>query len=305
MGGSGGYSGYNTIRISPPLGTSIDGAQSSQREIEINEFLEELLKDINDRDVDAIRTHISEITKALAHEIDGIETILFGGSLSKSTFVEGASDVDALVFLDKSIYKNVSPQELQKQFLSLLKNRFPRTEISAGKLAVTVKFSDYEVQLLPALRDSKRIQIPNNEKHGWSAPIDIQRFTQKLTKTNQMNGNKVVPVIKIIKKLFGSLPEKYQISGYHIESMAVEFFSTYNGRNTLYDMTKYYLDSSVKRILRPISDITGQSKTIDEDLGPINSISRQQISYHIEEIAGRFSGSDAVSVTKELFGGSE
>ena len=305
MGGSGGYSGYKAVSTSPPIGTSIDGTQSSQREIEINEFLEDLLKDINNRDAEAIRTHINEITKVLANEIDGIETILFGGSLSKNTFVEGASDVDALVFLDKAIYNNISPQELQKRFLTLLKNRFPRTEISVGKLAVTVKFSDYEIQLLPALRDSKKIQIPNNEKHGWSAPIDIHRFTQKLTLVNKMNGNKVVPVIKIVKKLFEKLPEKYQLSGYHIESMAVEFFSAYSGRNTLYDMTKYYLDSSVKRILRPISDITGQSKIIDEDLGPTNNMNRQTISHFIKDIAGRFSGSDAVSVTKELFGGAE
>lgn len=105
MGGSGGYSGYDSVSASPPIGTSIDGTQSSQREIEINEFLEELLKDINNRDADAIRTHINEITKALTNEIDGIETILYGGSLSKNTFVEGASDVDALVFLIKQFIR--------------------------------------------------------------------------------------------------------------------------------------------------------------------------------------------------------
>ena len=54
--------------------------------------------------------------------------------------------------------------------------------------------------------------------------------------------------------------------------------------------------------IRPISDITGQSHLIDSDLGPANSILRQQISHHIKDIAGHFSGSDAVSVTKELFG---
>ena len=111
-----------------------------------------------------------------------------------------------------------------------------------------------------------------------------------------------IPVIKLAKKLFSNLPERHQLSGYHVEAMAAELFSTYSGRNTLYDMTKYFLDSSVKRVLRPISDITGQSHLIDSDLGPANSILRQQISHHIKDIAGRFSGSDAVSVTKELFG---
>ena len=123
------------------------------------------------------------------------------------------------------------------------------------------------------------------------------------TSINKMNNNKVVPVIKLVKKLFSSMPQQYQLSGYHVEAMAVEFFSTYNGRNTLYDMTKHYLDASIKRVLRPITDITGQSHLIDSDLGAIDSLKRQHISHHIKDIAGRFSGSDAVSVTKELFGG--
>lgn len=303
MGGSGGYSGYKDVSARPPVTSSVNGSQSSQREIEINEFLEELLKEINSRDIDAINTHLSEIEKTLGKDIDGIEKILFGGSISKSTFIEGTSDVDALVLLDSNTYRNKKPEELQDAFMELLKTRFPKTEITKGNLAVTVKFSDYEVQLLPALRDGKGIKIANGCSDTWSAAIDIKQFTNKLTAINKANANKVVPVIKLVKKLFSNLPELYQPSGYHVEAMAVELFSTYSGRNTLYDMTKYYLDASVKRVLRPIADVTGQSNLIDSDLGPTNSINRQQLSHHINSIAGRFSGSDAVSVTKELFGG--
>lgn len=302
MGGSGGYSGYGSINTRPPVASSVNGAQASQREIEINEFLEALLKEINSRDVDAINTHLAEIEKVLGKDIDGIEKILFGGSISKSTFIEGASDVDALVILDSSVYKKKKPEELQDAFVALLKNRFPKTEITKGNLAVTVKFSDYDVQLLPAMRDGTKIRIADGSKGTWSSPINVKQFTTKLTAINKMNSNKVIPVIKLAKKLFSNLPERHQLSGYHVEAMAAELFSTYSGRNTLYDMTKYFLDSSVKRVLRPISDITGQSHLIDSDLGPANSILRQQISHHIKDIAGRFSGSDAVSVTKELFG---
>lgn len=305
MGGSGGYSGYGSINTRPPVASSVKGSQASQREIEINEFLEALLKEINSRDVNAINTHLTEIETILGKDIDGIEKILFGGSISKSTFIEGASDVDALVVLDSSIYMNKKPEELQDAFVKILKARFPRTEITKGNLAVTVKFSDYEVQLLPALREGKKIKIADGSKETWSSAIDVKHFTNRLTAINRANANKVVPVIKLVKKLFSNLPEQNQLSGYHIEAMAVEMFSTYNGRNTLYDMTKYYLDTSVKRVLRPIADVTGQSHIIDSDLGPANSINRQQISHHIKDIAGRFSGSDAVSVTKELFGGGE
>ena len=164
MGGSGGgFSGYGTISAKAQMLASETGTQSSQREIEINEFLEALLKDFNSRDVNAIQTHLQEIEKVLGREIDGLDAILFGGSISKKTFIEGTSDVDALVFLDSTKYKKASPKELQEDFCKLLQNRFPHTEISKGKLAVTVKFSDYEIQLLPALRENGKIRIANRE----------------------------------------------------------------------------------------------------------------------------------------------
>jgi len=301
MGGSGGRSEYKSVNLKAQLLSSEQGTQSSQRESEINEFLEALLKDYNNRDVEAIKTHLEEIEKVLGREIEGIEKILFGGSITKNTFVEGASDVDALVFLDSSLYKNVNPNDLQNLFYQMLQQRFPRTEISKGELAVSVKFRDYEVQLLPAILENGKVRIANIEKSGWSTPINMAAFTDRLTRTNKMNNNKVVPVIKIAKDLFSRLPNEYQISGHHVEAIAVDAFSTYNGRYTLYEMTKHMLDYSTKRILSPINDVTGQSGVIDEYLGFANSLNRQYLSSHIKDIAGRFSGTDAVSVTKDLF----
>lgn len=95
------------------------------------------------------------------------------------------------------VKKRVSPKELQEDFCKLLQKRFPHTEINKGELAVTIKFSDYEVQLLPALRENGKIRIADREEHGWSSPINVSAFTSKLTKTNKINGNKVVPVIKL------------------------------------------------------------------------------------------------------------
>lgn len=300
-GGGGGFSGYGSINIGAELAASSAGVQSSQREIEINEFLEDLLKDINSRDVETIRRHLEEIEKTLGREIEGLEKILFGGSISKKTFIEGASDVDALVILDKAEYKDISPKKLQNFFCDLLKQRFPHTEIVKGNLAVTVKFSDYEVQLLPALRENGKVQIADRGGITWTRPINTAAFTHRLTETNKSNGNKVIPAIKIVKNLLSRLPEKYQLSGYHVEALAVDAFSAYNGRYTLYDMTKHLLDHSVKRVLSPMNDITGQSGTIDSYFGPKGSLDRQRASFHIKDIASRFSDSKAGSIKKELF----
>ena len=299
MSGGGGFSGYRSIGTSSQLSTSASGAQASQHEIEMNEFLEDLLKDYNNRDVEAIRTHLNEIEKVLGREIEGLDRILFGGSISKNTFIEGTSDVDALVILDKAKYKDAAPKELQAAFAKMLQQRFPKTEIKCGTLAVTVKFSDYEIQLLPAMKNNGKLQIASNDGSCWSSSINSAKFTERLTATNKMNGNKVVPVIKLAKSLFSNLPANYQLSGYHVEALAVDAFSTYNGRYTLYDMTKHMLNYSIKRVLSPMSDVTGQSGIIDDQFGSARSITRQYLSRHIQDIAGHFSG--ATSDAKGLF----
>lgn len=299
MGGGGGFGGYRSIGMRSQLSSSASGAQASQHEIEMNEFLEDLLKEYNNRDIEAIRTHLNEIEKVLGREIEGLDRILFGGSISKHTFVEGTSDVDALVILDRAKYKNTTPRELQTAFAKMLKQRFPKTEIKCGTLAVTVKFSNYEIQLLPAMKNNGKLQIASTDGSNWSSSINSAKFTERLTATNKMNGNKVVPVIKLAKSLLSKLPSKYQLSGYHVEALAVDAFSTYNGRYTLYDMTKHMLNYSAKRVLNPMNDVTGQSGIIDDQFGAARSITRQYLSRRIQDISGHFSG--AISDAKGLF----
>lgn len=281
MGGSGssGYRGYGASTSSSAFGGQ-SNVGASQIEMEINEFLELLLKEYNSRDVDAIQKHLSEIEKALGKDIEEIDRILFGGSVSKSTYIEGVSDVDALVVLDMDL-SNLSPDNVQSKFFELLSKRFPNTEIAKGNLAVTLKFTDYEIQLLPAIRQNGLLYLPSGKSSEWSAPINSKAFTNLLTQVNKVNNNQVVPVIKLAKGLLGNLPDKYRLSGYHIEALAIDAFNSYNGKYTLYDMTKHLLTYAESRVLSPTFDRTGQSNTIDDDFGPANSISRQYLSKHI------------------------
>lgn len=185
MGGSGGFGGYRSIGMGAQLSSSTSGAQASQREIEMNKFLEDLLKEYNSRDVEAIRTHLNEIEKVLGREIEGLDRILFGGSISKHTFIEGTSDVDALVILDNAIHKDATPKELQTAFAQMLRQRFPNTEIKCGTLSVTVKFSNYEIQLLPAMKNNGKLQIASSDGSHWSSLINSAKFTERLTATNR------------------------------------------------------------------------------------------------------------------------
>lgn len=276
-------------------------SQASHVEIDINVFLENLLKELNDRDVIAIQKHLNEIMKALGKEIDGVENILFGGSISKSTFIEGLSDVDALVFLNQSYLHDADPQKLQNIFYELLKKRFPCTEVKKGRLAVTVKFKDYEVQLLPAIKDGKMVHIASIDKSGWSLPIDTNAFSDRLTQINKNHGGKVIPVIKLTKQILNNIPNEYKLSGYHIETLAAEGFLHYDGRENLFEMTKHLLKFAEARVKTKMADVTGQSKIVDEYLGENNSLKRQYLSKYIRSLESRFQNSTATTIGEVLF----
>ena len=287
--------------INNQITSSSNSAQGSENRILINDFLKDLLKELNDRDIEAIQKHLETIKSVLRNEIEDFDKILFAGSISKNTFINGKSDIDVLVFLNSEKYKGASPKIIKDYLYEMLKTRFPSTEIRKGDLAVTLKFTDYEIQLLPALRENEKIRIANRDGTHWSNLINMNKFREKLTVINKMNDNLVVPAIKITKYLLSKLPAEYQLSGYHIEAIATEAFATYTGKYTYYDTTKYFLDYIETRVHRQIVDVTGQSGIIDDYLGPDRSIIRQKCSLQIRDIKGNFEAATNIGLIQKLF----
>ena len=84
---------------------------------------------------------------------------------TKRTYVNGLSDNDVLVFLNKSELKGKKPNEVPDYFAEKLRQRLPNSEIKEGHLAVTVKFknSNTEIQLLPAIKTKNGMRIADHE----------------------------------------------------------------------------------------------------------------------------------------------
>lgn len=274
VGGGGGSSGG---------GSSVEELEESaeyvmQRasyEREVNDYFQELLHDYNNRDVETIRKHMNEIQNAL-EDVD-VEKLRFGGSVSKYTYINGYSDVDILAFVDEKTYGGKSSSEALNMIRERLEKRYPNSNIRTGNLAVTVKFSDnHELQILPAINTSTGVRIANSETKQWSNVIRPQNFGQQLTEVNNNNNGRVIPAIKLYKAINSKLPKNERLSGYHIESLAVEAFKNYNGsysnKDTLLHLSKYIK----KNVNRNIRDSTGQSIRVDEYLGPKNSHEREK-----------------------------
>lgn len=260
----------------------------------INKLINDLLVKINDRPLDEIKKHFEVIKNALSSDIESSLDLMYGGSVLKHTYVDGLSDIDSLAIINNTELANKSPKEVLDYFYKKIKQRLPNTDISKGKLAVTINYTDsIQIQILPCIRTTTGLKIAEFHGANWSSVIKPKKFAEKLSEINSNNGQKVVPVIKLAKTIISNLPEKRQISGYHAESLAIKAFEKYNGSNTPKEMLKHFFNESSKRLLNPIKDNTGQSVHVDDYLGGRNSIRRQIISDSFAQISRKMKNADA------------
>src|SRR5690349_20307050 len=162
-GGSGGGGPIGPANIEEVRRRAAELAEQAQRDAEINELLANELAALNARDAEKISNYLDDIVEALKAETEGVEKTLFGGSVSKNTYVEGLSDVDALVILDRRDLGDRTPADLREEFARILDRTLKGRDIEtvrSGDLAVTLRYVDgTEIQLLPAVRRGDRLAI--------------------------------------------------------------------------------------------------------------------------------------------------
>ena len=306
MGGSG--SGYFPSRLTPDdlakrIRQAEDDARDDTFETDVGEHLASLLADFNDRDIDGTREVFNQIKTDLENEIEGTTDTLFGGSIAKHTYVDGISDVDALVLLNNTELAHKSPNEVKSFLAELLCNRYGKDTVSEGVLAVTVSLQDKTIQLLPALRHGERVKIASSDGRNWSE-VNPQGFADALTKANQSLNGKLVPSIKLIKAIVATLPEKRRITGYHTESMAINVFRGYDDPKTPKAMLRHFFEHASNHVTKPIKDSSGQSIHVDEYLGAENSLERRIVADALGRIGRKIRNADgarSLERWKELF----
>jgi len=172
-----------------------------------------------------------------------------------------------------------------------IQDRLRQNTVSAGNLAVTVSYSDgTEIQILPAIRtNSGGVRIADPGSTQWSNVARPDDFATKLAKVNTARDGRVVPVIKLAKALadcFITRPKR-KISGYHMESLAIDAFKDYQDPLDPKNMLIHLLGHAIDAAKSPITDSTGQSRYVDEYLGPANSRLRERASTYFGQMRGK------------------
>lgn len=296
MGGTG---GFFTGRPDPEalrrqIREAETAATGEEFNAKVNGLLAEALAEFNDRDVAGTQELLDEVRQVIADRADTDIETRFGGSVAKHTYVDGLSDVDALVVFDPASAPDTSPAALRSLLAGLLRQHLSSAAVEEGSLAVTVTRGPMRLQLLPALRDGQALKIANSDGAGWSS-IRPQAFASALTDANRRMDGKLVPTIKLAKSIISVLPEQQRLSGYHVEALAVEVFRAYDGSRTPKAMLRYFFENAPSRVLAPIADPTGQSWHVDEALGLPNSLPRRVVSDALGRVGRKIQNADGAA----------
>ncbi|PES34758.1 tRNA nucleotidyltransferase [Priestia megaterium] len=303
MGGGGGYN-IPSKTLSQLEQEKQDRINREKLEADINQHIKDYFQRINNRDVEGINRHLETIKSALEKDIEGFVDLKFGGSIIKSTYSKGISDVDMLVQINNSHLRTAKPIEVLHHFKEQIQKRLPKTEVEIGKLAITVKFSSgHEIQLLPSIKTETGYRIPRPGENKWSNVIRPSKFAEKLTNINKSNGNKVVPLIKLMKNINASLPEQRQLSGYHLESLAIDAFKNpANTPKTYRGMIEHFCRHAQGAVLKPITDSTGQSVHVDTYLGNAGSSDRKKASNTFKQLLKKMDKANSLNAWKDILG---
>lgn len=177
--------------------------------------------------------------------------------------------------------------------------------MQSGKLAVTVKYAGKtEIQLLPAIRTKTAgVRIGQHGTNRWSKVAHPEKFATRLAEVNAVRDGRVVPVIKLAKAMADGFitHEDRKLSGYHMESLAIDAFADYKGRLDPKTMLIQLLRHSAKAVMNPIVDSTGQSRFVDEYLWPANSIQRKRASTYFGQTRRKVNSCTTREAFNDLF----
>ena len=290
MGGGGGDGSqrYTESNIEETVRKIRDESRDQRFETEVNEYLYNILNELS-RDSRVTKEQLDLILNVLNEDDIGTFETRFGGSVSKHTYIEGLSDVDVLLLVNNTDFAGWSPSSIDYYIRNrlLLSNLNRIEQVTIGKLAVTVTLTDgHSFQFLPTIKTEDGYKIPNPDGK-WSSVVRPKEFSEKLSEVNKLNNNNLISTIRLAKKIISNLPKDQQLSGYHIESMAVKIFKKKDSSIpcTNKKMIRSFFEKATDEIRRPIKDRTGQSYHVDDNLGAENSLRRIAISQTLNRIA--------------------
>jgi hypothetical protein len=166
-------------------------------------------------------TRQQEVRAAMEAGFSVLDSFLTG-SYAKSTMIVPLSqaDIDIFVVLAPEYYGRYTPSGLLTEVRRVLLGRYPQTpEISPDGQAVTISFTDFKVDVVPAFfRNGGGFIIPNSP-NGW-INTDPKVHLDQLTRENARQNGLLVPLVKMMKGW--NRTQGSPLRGFYLELMTMK-----------------------------------------------------------------------------------
>ena len=186
--------------------------------------------EITDLQASAVSTRQTGVREVMEAGITISESFLTG-SYQRNTMITPLkeADIDIFFVLDNSYYYHYNAKNGgQAGLLDFIKRTLRKTytetpDISRNGQAVTIRFSDFIVDVVPGFnRQGGGYLIPNSINQSWIS-TDPKKHVELVSSANKIHNGNLVPLIKMIKA-WNKNNSKY-FSSFHLEVLALQILT--------------------------------------------------------------------------------
>lgn len=270
--------------------------------------------EITDLQQSTVSTRQQSVRDAVASGLTVVASFLTG-SYSRSTLIAPLkdADIDVVVVLDAQYFYRYNGQNGgQAGLLDLLKRTLKKTypntpDISRNGQAVTIQFSDFMVDVVPAFnRKGGGYLIPNSVSQAWIS-TDPKKHVDILSTENKAHNGDLIPLTKMIKGWNRTINDEFR--SFHLEVMAQQILD----RVTISDYSsgvRYVFDKARSYVRETNPDPAGYGGNVGSYLDTQDkvdaAVSRFETAYErsvkAEDYAKRGYIESAVNMWRNVFG---
>lgn len=255
-----------------------------------------------------VSTRQENVRDVVAGEMDVLDSFLTG-SYSRSTMISPLSeaDIDIFIVLDPKYYETDGQANLlDKVKRALLKTYTKTPKISRNGQAVTITFTDFVVDVVPAFnRKGGGYLIPNSVQKAWIATNPKTHVDVMIQENKNHNGD-LVPIVKMIKGWNKNINNDFV--SFYLELLAIKIFKNI----TISDFSsgmRFFFDKGrdgIKYKVHDPVDYGGQINGLRNCKTVEDAVSRFETAYNraikAEQYAKNGNIESAVDEWKKIFG---
>lgn len=270
--------------------------------------------EITDLQQSTVSVRQKNVREAMENGLNVTNSFLTG-SYSRHTMITplNEADIDIFILLDSQYYyhyngKNGGQAALLDLAKRTLKKTYPNTpDISRNGQAVTIQFTDFNVDVIPAFsREGGGYLIPNSIGQSWLV-TDPRRHVEIMSAANQSHNGDIVPLIKMIKRWNREINSYFR--SFHLEVITLQILDGITISN-FPSGARYFFDKGRAYVKKKTPDPAGYGGDVgsylnsNEKIG--NAASRFNTAYtravKAEDYASRGNVTEAINMWRLIFG---